>query len=198
MLPRSILQYFWPALSDNQSWKSFLLSSFAWPLKTGLTVFHSKCVDPSFRRSYVRVQLGSRAVLSGWCFLCCRWNRYRVVTVDRGSGLSTKRAFMLLTVWLRLSSVDNFYLMNIERLRRKHTWINFSFCQFTLALILKQAYKMTPCKYTVFNVFITERSTNAPEQFITYLTLVGPNVSSLKKEIFWFTIVHIQIDILTF
>ena len=38
MLPRSILQYFWPALSDYQSWKSFLLTSFEWPLKTGLTV----------------------------------------------------------------------------------------------------------------------------------------------------------------
>ena len=38
MLPRSILQYFWPALSDYQSWKSFLLSTFEVPFKTGLTV----------------------------------------------------------------------------------------------------------------------------------------------------------------
>ena len=38
MLPRSILQYFWPALSDYQSWKSFLLPTFEWPFKTGLTV----------------------------------------------------------------------------------------------------------------------------------------------------------------
>ena len=38
MLPRSILQYFWPALSDYQSWKSLLLSPFEWPFKTGLTV----------------------------------------------------------------------------------------------------------------------------------------------------------------
>ena len=38
MLPRSILQCFRPALSDYQSWKSLLLSSFEWPLKRGLTV----------------------------------------------------------------------------------------------------------------------------------------------------------------
>ena len=38
MLPRSLLQYFWPALGEFQSWKSFLLSSFEWPFKTGLTV----------------------------------------------------------------------------------------------------------------------------------------------------------------
>ena len=38
MLRGSILQFFRPALSDNQSWKSFLLSSFVWPFMTGLTV----------------------------------------------------------------------------------------------------------------------------------------------------------------
>ena len=45
MLPRSILQYFWPALSDYQSWKSLLLSSFVWPFKTGLTVSTYCCND---------------------------------------------------------------------------------------------------------------------------------------------------------
>ena len=34
----SILQYFWPALSDNQSKKNNFWSSFEWPLKTGFTV----------------------------------------------------------------------------------------------------------------------------------------------------------------
>ena len=34
----SILQYFWPALSDNQYWKPFFGVLFEWPLKTGFTV----------------------------------------------------------------------------------------------------------------------------------------------------------------
>ena len=47
MLPWSILQYIWPALSDYQSWKSFLLSSFEWLFKTGLTVTAIFCtLDP--------------------------------------------------------------------------------------------------------------------------------------------------------
>ena len=33
MLPWSILQYFWPALSDHQSWNSFLLSLFFFRLR---------------------------------------------------------------------------------------------------------------------------------------------------------------------
>ena len=34
----SILQYFWPALSDNWSWKPIFGLLFEWPLKTGFTV----------------------------------------------------------------------------------------------------------------------------------------------------------------
>ena len=34
----SILQYFWPALSDNQSWKPNFGLRFGWPLKAGFTV----------------------------------------------------------------------------------------------------------------------------------------------------------------
>ena len=37
--PWSILQYFWPALSDNWSWKPNFGLFFEWPLKTGFTVF---------------------------------------------------------------------------------------------------------------------------------------------------------------
>ena len=36
--PQSILQYFWPALSDNWSWKLIFGLLFEWPLKTGFTV----------------------------------------------------------------------------------------------------------------------------------------------------------------
>ena len=35
-----ILQYFWPALSDNWSWKSIFGILFEWLLKTGFTVFN--------------------------------------------------------------------------------------------------------------------------------------------------------------
>ena len=38
----SILQYFWPALSDNWSWKPNFGLLFEWPLKTGFTVFFRK------------------------------------------------------------------------------------------------------------------------------------------------------------
>ena len=38
MLSWSILQYFWPALSDYWSWKPIFWSSFEWPLKTCVTV----------------------------------------------------------------------------------------------------------------------------------------------------------------
>ena len=34
----SILQYFWPALSDNRYWKPFFCVHFEWLLKTVLTV----------------------------------------------------------------------------------------------------------------------------------------------------------------
>ena len=37
MLSWSILQYFWPALSDNRSWKPIFGPLFEWLLKTGLT-----------------------------------------------------------------------------------------------------------------------------------------------------------------
>ena len=33
----SILQYFWPALRDNRSWKPILVFFFEWPLTTGFT-----------------------------------------------------------------------------------------------------------------------------------------------------------------
>ena len=36
--PWSILQQFWPALSDKPSWKTIFGLLFEWPLKTGLTV----------------------------------------------------------------------------------------------------------------------------------------------------------------
>ena len=36
--PWSILQYIWPALSDNLYWKPFFKVIFKWPLKTGFTV----------------------------------------------------------------------------------------------------------------------------------------------------------------
>ena len=36
--PWSILQYFWPVLSDNQSWKPFFVFFFEWPLRTCFTV----------------------------------------------------------------------------------------------------------------------------------------------------------------
>ena len=38
MQVKSILQYFWPALSDYLSWKPIFPPSFEWPLKTGFTV----------------------------------------------------------------------------------------------------------------------------------------------------------------
>ena len=41
MLSWSILQYFWPALSDNWSWNPVVGLLFEWPLKTGLTVFYT-------------------------------------------------------------------------------------------------------------------------------------------------------------
>ena len=37
-LQESILQYFWPALSKNRSWKSIFGVLFEWLLKTGFTV----------------------------------------------------------------------------------------------------------------------------------------------------------------
>ena len=37
--PWSILQYFWPALSDNLYWKPIFGVLFEWPLKTGFTVY---------------------------------------------------------------------------------------------------------------------------------------------------------------
>ena len=37
----SILQYFWPALSDNQSWKP-IYDLFEWPLKDSFTVYNMK------------------------------------------------------------------------------------------------------------------------------------------------------------
>ena len=37
--PWSILQYFWPALSDNRQWKPIFGIHFEWMLKTGFTVF---------------------------------------------------------------------------------------------------------------------------------------------------------------
>ena len=33
-----IMQYFWPALSDNQSWKLIFGLLFEWPFYTGFTV----------------------------------------------------------------------------------------------------------------------------------------------------------------
>ena len=41
----SILQYFWPALSNNRSWKPIFGLLFEWPLKTGFTVFHYAAVE---------------------------------------------------------------------------------------------------------------------------------------------------------
>ena len=38
----SILQYFWPALSDHPSWKPIFWLSFEWSLKTGFTVLTNK------------------------------------------------------------------------------------------------------------------------------------------------------------
>ena len=37
--PWSILQYFWPALSNIRYWKTIFCVLFEWPLKTGFTVF---------------------------------------------------------------------------------------------------------------------------------------------------------------
>ena len=39
MLHGSILQYFWLALSNYQSWKTVIWSSFEWPLKTDFTAY---------------------------------------------------------------------------------------------------------------------------------------------------------------
>ena len=36
----SILQYFWPALSDYRSWKPIFWPSLEWPLKTGFTIYN--------------------------------------------------------------------------------------------------------------------------------------------------------------
>ena len=46
--PRSILQYFWPALSDNPPWKPFFLL-FEWPLKTGFTVYSCVAMDVIYK-----------------------------------------------------------------------------------------------------------------------------------------------------
>ena len=35
----SIIQYFWPAFSDNRSWEP-IFGLFEWPLKTGFTVLY--------------------------------------------------------------------------------------------------------------------------------------------------------------
>ena len=40
----SILQYFWPALSDNLSWKLIFGLLFQWPLKTGFNVYDDSVV----------------------------------------------------------------------------------------------------------------------------------------------------------
>ena len=37
-IANAIPQYFWPALSDNWSWKPIFGLPFEWPLKTGFTV----------------------------------------------------------------------------------------------------------------------------------------------------------------
>ena len=37
----NILQYFWPALSDNWSWKPIFGVLFEWPLQTGFTIYGS-------------------------------------------------------------------------------------------------------------------------------------------------------------
>ena len=73
--PWSILQYFWPALSDNQSWKLFFCLLFEWPLKTGFTVnvyllnemcwsFSSVCGKPKhFHLTMTQCSLGICPVL---------------------------------------------------------------------------------------------------------------------------------------
>ena len=47
--PWSILQYFWPALSDNRSWKLIFGLLFECPLKTGFTVIHKTHVVGTYR-----------------------------------------------------------------------------------------------------------------------------------------------------
>ena len=37
--PWSILQYFWPTLSDNWYWKPIFGVLFWWPLKTGFSIY---------------------------------------------------------------------------------------------------------------------------------------------------------------
>ena len=43
--PWSILLYFWPALSDNRSWKPMFGLLFEWPLKTGFIVQRQMIYD---------------------------------------------------------------------------------------------------------------------------------------------------------
>ena len=59
MLPRSILQYFWPALSDNLVLKTNFGVHFEWPLKTGFTVPTEEYFYPGHleRKSYDKTEL---------------------------------------------------------------------------------------------------------------------------------------------
>ena len=60
--PRSILQYFWPALGDNRYRKLIFGVLFEWPLKTGFTVVY---------RQYEYWSTGLKA--SMWLFACNQW-----------------------------------------------------------------------------------------------------------------------------
>ena len=51
MLSRSILQYVWPALSDNRSWKTIFGLLFEWPLKTVFTVPLSSRLGSNIRHA---------------------------------------------------------------------------------------------------------------------------------------------------
>ena len=54
--PWSILQYFWPALSHNRSWKPIFGLLFVWPLKTGFTAvtfFSLSCVNKAFYSVFI-------------------------------------------------------------------------------------------------------------------------------------------------
>ena len=56
MLQESILQYFRPSLSYNFVFKTFVLSIFQWPLKTGFTVYYFSLKQVNNGKCYTAVR----------------------------------------------------------------------------------------------------------------------------------------------
>ena len=108
----SILQYFWPALSNNWSWKKFSLL-FEWLLKTGFLVYPwSQWSRSSILKSYLTtlnvnssfISDGGCSYLGQWLLMVCRWQRRFISPIWPTLSANSLFHFLVSRQWLLLVS----------------------------------------------------------------------------------------------